>query len=99
MEVGQKPPLGLGYGAHVLVSDKHSLRRWSEFVSVMVLFTLASGIAIVSPAIAFSSPWLALSVLLLSIVIIPGARDILVAGAGPGVAVVSAILGNNSVVS
>jgi exopolysaccharide biosynthesis polyprenyl glycosylphosphotransferase len=94
MEVGQKPPLGIGYGAHVLVSEKQPSRTWSLLSSAMVVLALALGVAVASPGIDLPTAWRLLAMLLLTIVIVPGATDILVAGVGPGVAVVSAILGN-----
>lgn len=94
MDVGQKSTLGLGYDARVLVPARQSIRGGSFLPTLMVLFALSVGVAIASPSVPMTSPWLVAAMLIASVATLPVARDILVAGSGPSAAIVSAILGN-----
>lgn len=94
MEVGQKPTLGMGYGARVLVPAKHTIWGGSLLPTVMVLLAASVAVAIAYPGVPTSSPWLVAAMLAASVAVIPIARDILVVGSGPSAAIVSAILGN-----
>jgi exopolysaccharide biosynthesis polyprenyl glycosylphosphotransferase len=92
MEIGRKSTLGLGYGTHGFPSHKHVFRGSSVVTTLMILLTLAFAFVIVYSGISTSSLWLQLAMLIATVVIVPRAGDYLIAGSGPSVAIISAIL-------
>jgi exopolysaccharide biosynthesis polyprenyl glycosylphosphotransferase len=92
MEIGRKSTLGLGYDTQSFPSHRHVFRGSSVVTSLLILLAVAVTFAIIYPGISAGSPWLQIAMLVAAVAILPRTGDYMIAGTGPGVAIVSAIL-------